>query len=336
MISDDMMVIDCLQVPKPSRERFLEWRNGGIDCVHITLAIWENARETLSVIGLWHRHFDEHGDLIAHASSARDITAIRASGRTAVIFGFQNTSPFEEDIDLIRIFHTLGVRIAQLTYNVQNAVGSGCWEDNSAGLSKFFGRKVVKEMNAVGMLIDISHCNERTGFDAIDCSERPIAITHGNPSEFVGYDIELDRRNKSTDQIHAVVAAGGMIGLSIYPKIMKDGSDCSLETFCQMIEWSVERFGIDHVALGSDWYAGHSVEAIDWWRAGRWARKSPLSVKSEFSDWPQWYRSCADTPVIFQALKTRGFSKEAIQKFAGENWLRFFKESFSPQEISAK
>ncbi|SVC33170.1 uncharacterized protein METZ01_LOCUS286024, partial [marine metagenome] len=228
MAINDILVIDCLQVPKPSRERFQEWHDGHIDCVHITLAIWENARDTLSAIGRWNRQFDEHSDLIAHATSVDDITTIKASDRTAVIFGFQNTSPFEDDLDLVRIFHKLGVRIAQLTYNVQNAVASGCWEDDSNGLSKFFGRNVVREMNTVGMLIDISHCNERTGFDAVECSERPIAITHGNPSEFVGLDIELNRRNKSTDQIHAVVDAGGIIGLSMYPKIMKDGSDCAL------------------------------------------------------------------------------------------------------------
>lgn len=71
----------------------------------------------------------------------------------------------------------------------------------------------------------------------------------------------------------------------MYPKIMKDGPNCTLETFCEMVEWSVERFGIDHVALGSDWYAGYRVEAINWWCAGRWARKSPLNIKSAFSDW---------------------------------------------------
>ena len=330
MPSSDMLVIDCLQHPNPHRDRYQEWRDGGIDCVHVTLAIWETARETLSVVGKWNRQFEEHGDLIAHANSADDILDIKASGRIAVIFGFQNTSPFEDDIDLVRVFHALGVRIAQLTYNVQNAVASGCWEDEDHGVSQFFGRNVLREMNDVGMIIDISHCGEKTSFDAVEHSQRPIAITHGNPSEFVGFDIELNRRNKSTDLIRAVVDAGGMIGLSMYPKIMKDGSNCTLDTFCDMVEWTVERFGIDHVALGSDWYAGHRVEMIDWWRAGRWARKSPLNVKSAFSDWPDWYRSCADTPVIFDALRDRGFSDEDVRKFAGENWLRFFREGFAP------
>lgn len=325
-----MLVIDCLQHPNPHRDRFQEWRDGGIDCVHITLAIWETARETLSVIGKWNRQFEENGDLIAHAKCADDILAIKASGRTAVVFGFQNTSPFEDDIDLVRIFHDLGVRIAQLTYNVQNNIASGCWEDEDHGVSKFFGRNVLKEMNDAGMVIDISHCGERTSFDAVELSERPIAITHGNPSEFVGFDIELNRRNKSTDLVKAVTQAGGMIGLSMYPKIMRDGSNCTLETFCEMVEWTAERFGIDHVALGSDYYAGYQVTSIDWWRAGRWARKSPLDVPSAFSAWPSWYRSCVDTPVIFETLKARGFSDEEVQNFAGENWLRFFAESFAP------
>ena len=103
-----MLLIDCLQVPKPTRNRFEEWRLGGIDCVHITLSIWENARETMSNIGKWNRALAANSDLVAQAETAQDIETIAASGRTAVIFGCQNTSLFEDDIDLISIFHKLG------------------------------------------------------------------------------------------------------------------------------------------------------------------------------------------------------------------------------------
>ena len=82
--------------------RFLEWREGDVGCVHVTLAIWENARETLTAIGTWNRMFADHADLVAPARSAEDIEAIRASGRTAVVLGFQNASPLEDDIELNR------------------------------------------------------------------------------------------------------------------------------------------------------------------------------------------------------------------------------------------
>ncbi len=326
----DLLLIDALQASKPSRDRFLEWREGGIDCVHITLAVWENARETLSVIGTWNRLFAANGDLIALATSAEEIEAISTSGRTAVIFGFQNASPLEDDIDLVQIFHSLGVRIIQLTYNVQNHVASGCWEDDDQGISQFYGRNVVREMNAVGMLIDISHCNEKTCFDAVQYSERPIAITHANPSEFVGFDIELNRRNMPTDLIKAVAEGGGVIGLSMYPKIMRGGSNSTLDDYCEMIEWTVERAGIDAVAFGTDFNTGHPVEAVTWWRAGRWARESPLKAPSVFSPWPEWFQSPTAFPGIIDALRGRGFSDVDVRKIAGENWLRLFRESFVP------
>ena len=324
----DMLLIDCLQVSKPSRERFLEWREGGVGCVHTTLAIWENARETLSVIGHWNRMFKDHSDLIALATSAEDVEAIAASGRTAVVLGFQNASPLEDDIDLVRIFHTLGIRIIQLTYNVQNHVASGCWEDEDHGISQFYGRNVIREMNEVGMLIDISHCGERTGFDAVKYSERPIAITHANPSGWVGFDIELNRRNKSDDLVREVTAGGGVIGLSMYPKIMRGGAGASLDDFCEMVEWTAERFGIDAVGFGTDFNTGHPPEAITWWRAGRWARSSP--VAGVLATWPSWFDSPLKFPGVIEALKDRGFSAEELAKIAGGNWLRLFRESFGP------
>lgn len=327
---DNLLIIDALQASKPSRDRFLEWREGGVGCVHVTLAIWENARETLGVIGHWNRLFTTSADLVALATSADEIEAIHASGRTAVVFGFQNTSPLEDDIDLIRIFHNLGVRIIQLTYNVQNHIASGCWEDDDHGISQFYGRNVIREMNAVGMLIDVSHCGERSSFEAVKYSERPIAITHGNPSAFVGPDIELNRRNKSTDLIKAVTEAGGVIGLGMYPKIMRGGSSATLDDFCDMVEWTAERMGIDTVAVGTDFYTGHPVEIVTWWRAGRWARESPLKAPSEFSLWPDWFRSPADFPRVIDALGRRGFSDEDVRKVAGGNWLRLFRDSFGP------
>ena len=327
MNNDRVLVIDCLQASKPSRERFQEWRQGGIGCVHVTLAVWENCRETLSVIGRWNRMFNDNDDLVALATSATDIEQIHASGRTAVVLGFQNTSPLEDDIDLVKIFHDLGVRIIQLTYNIQNHIASGCWEDDDHGISQFYGRNLIKEMNAVGMLIDVSHTGEKSSLDAAELSERPIAITHANPSGWVGFDIELNRRNKSDQLIKLVAEKGGVIGLSMYPKIMRGGSNATLDDFCEMVEYTVENFGIDAVGLGTDFNTGHPPEAITWWRAGRWARSSP--VKGVLATWPDWFSEPSAFPRLVQGLADRGFSDEDVNKIAGGNWLRLFAESFT-------
>lgn len=330
------LAIDALEYSRPSRERFEEWRAGGLACVHVTLAIWENARATLSVIASWHDLLREHDDLIALARSAEEIERISASGRTAVLFGFQNTAPFEDDLGLVRIFHTLGVRIAQLTYNVQNGVAGGCWEEHDSGLSSLYGRNLVREMNDVGMLIDLSHCGERTCLETIDFSERAVAITHANPAEFVGDDIELRGRTRSTAVLRSLVERGGVVGLSPYPRMAPGGSGITLDWFLDMVVWTVERLGVDHVGFGTDYYTDYPDEIVKWWRAGRWSRESPVPITGGLVRWPDWFSSPARFPVILEGLERRGFAPEDVAKLAGGNWLRLFEESFAPRRDVAE
>jgi microsomal dipeptidase-like Zn-dependent dipeptidase len=185
-------------------------------------------------------------------------------------------------------------------------------------------------MNRLGILIDISHCAERTCFDAIDLSARPIALTHANPAEFVGPDVELNRRNKSTALIRRLAERGGVIGLSMYPKIMRDGSDCTLDTFLDMMAWTANMVGVEAVGFGSDYYNGWPESEIKWWRAGRWSRESAVPITG-FSAWPDWFRSGADFPGILRGMQRRGFLPDEIAKIAGGNWLRLFRDSFAAQ-----
>ena len=179
------------------------------------------------------------------------------------------------------------------------------------------------------MLIDVSHCSNRTCFDALEYSSRPIAVTHANPAEFVGQEIELNRRNKSTEFLRKLAARNGVIGLSMYPKIMRGGSDCTLEAFLDMVIWTVDCIGIDAVGFGSDFYAGWPETAIKWWRAGRWSRESPIPIKG-FSAWPSWFTSPACYPRLVEALAARGLKPAEITKIVGGNWLRLFRDSFRP------
>ena len=159
---------------------------------------------------------------------------------------------------------------------------------------------------------------------------RLARITHANPSEFVGFDIELKKRNKPTNLIKLVVEKGGVIGLSVYPKIMRGGSNATLDNFCDMLEWTVDKFGINAVGFGTDYYTGYSEESIVWWRAGRWARESPLTIPNQFSPWPDWFQTPEDFTKLLEALSGRSFTDQAIALISGGNWLRLFRESFAP------
>jgi microsomal dipeptidase-like Zn-dependent dipeptidase len=328
-------VIDCLQSSKWERAHFKDWQAGGLSCVHITLSIWENARETLTVIGQWNRLFEQNSDLVALARSVEEIDAINKAGKVAVIFGFQNSSPLEDDIELVEIFHQLGVRIIQLTYNIQNNVAAGCWEDVDPGVSKVFGRNVIREMNRVGMLVDLSHTGPKSCLDAIELSEKPVAFTHANPAEFVGTDIELKRRTKTTEAVKLMAERGGVIGLSMYPKMTKGGSNSTLESFCDMVMWTADLVGIDAIGFGTDYYDGHPVSMIKWWRAGRFARESPVPIKGGLSEWPAWFKNPSHFQTVIEALRSRGLSEADLAKIAHGNWRRLFAQTFLPSGKSS-
>ena len=209
-------------------------RAGGVACVHVTIAYWENLRETIANVSAWQRRFERHADRLLHVRTAADVRRAQSEGKTGIVFGAQNCSPIEDDVGLVQIVHDLGLRFMQLSYNNQSLLATGCYEAEDPGLTRM-GRQVVREMNRVGLVVDMSHSAERSTLEAIDCSERPIAITHANPAFW-----HPALRNKSDDVLKALAESGGMLGLSLYPHHLKDGSDCSLESFCEMAARTAE------------------------------------------------------------------------------------------------
>ena len=320
------VVIDCLQYNRWDRDLFQKTRDGGVDVVHVTVSYWEDLRETLINISRWHRHFINHADLILPIKTAADVAEAKRTGRLGIVFGFQNCLPINDDLGLVQILHELGARFMQLSYNNQSLLATGCYEDDDPGSTRF-GRQVIQEMNRVGMVIDMSHSAERSTLHAMELSNRPIAITHANPEFF-----HPALRNKSTTVLKALGETQGMLGLSLYPFHLKNGSACTLESFCQMIEETVEVIGIDHLGIGSDLCQNWGYETLEWMRSGRWTFVADHGEGSaddqRWPDQPSWFQSSADMPNIQSGLEQRGFSAEDIGKVMGNNWLRFFDESF--------
>ena len=128
------MLIDNLQYANWSEKIFIQMVEGKVDAVHVTIAYHENFRETVLNIEQWNRWFEQYPDLIFQGKFASDVDRARESGRTAIFFGLQNPSPIEDDIGLVEILHTLGVRFMQLTYNNQSLLATGCYEDEDLSL----------------------------------------------------------------------------------------------------------------------------------------------------------------------------------------------------------
>ncbi len=322
-----MLIIDGLQYSNWSRKIFEQMREGGLDCVHVTIAYHETCVETLRNIGEWNRLFERHGDLIVKAGCAEAVLDAKKSNRTAVVFGFQNCSPVEDDYQLVEIFHALGVRFMQLSYNNQSLLATGCYEQNDSGITRF-GRQVIREMNRVGMVIDMSHSAERSTLEAIEVSDRPIAITHANPSSF-----EPALRNKSDTVLKALGQSGGMLGFSLYPFHLKRGSDCTLQEFCNMVADTASLIGIDHIGIGSDLCQEQPDSVVTWMRNGRWSKATDYGEgTASNAGWPaqpEWFRNATHFSSIIKGLEQTGFASEDIEKVMGLNWLRFFRKSFT-------
>ena len=324
-----MYRIDNLQYANWSEKIFRQMREGGLDAVHVTIAYHENFRETVLNMEQWNRWFEQFPDLIVQGRSAADVRHAHETGRTAIFFGFQNPSPIEDDIGLVEILHDLGARFMQLTYNNQSLLATGCYEDEDTGLTRM-GKQVVREMNRVGLVVDMSHSADRSTIEAADFSERPIAITHANPHAW-----QPALRNKRYEVIRAVTSNGGMLGFSLYPHHLKDKSACTLASFCQMIADTAEKFGAEHLCIGSDLCQDQPDSVVEWMRVGRWTKEIDYGEGSAaapgFPPMPDWYQDNRDFGNIAQGLADVGFSQAEIEGVMGDNWLRFYELNFGPK-----
>jgi len=321
------MFIDGLQYCNWSEKIFKQWRASNLTAVHVTISYHEQFRETVSNFEQWNSWFEKHPSLIMPAFYAEDVETASKQNKTAVIFGFQNPSPIEDDIGLVEILHRLGGRFMQLSYNNQSLLATGCYEENDPGITRM-GKEVIKEMNRVGMVVDMSHSSEKSTFEAIELSSRPIVISHANPSFW-----HPAKRNKSDEIIKELSNSNGMLGFSLYPHHLNNSTQCSLEDFCSMIARTADLIGIDHIGFGSDLCQDQPDSIVEWMRVGKWTKEMDYGEGSAsnpgFPDMPDWFRDNRDWHNIIEGLKKHGFSNDEINKIKGENWLSFFRKSFN-------
>lgn len=326
---NDLIVIDGLQYSNWNRSIFKQLQEGGVTMVHVTIVYHEQIRETLLRIGEWNRQFEANSDLIMPVRSTDDIRLAKKLGKVGIMFGAQNCSSIEDDIGMVEIMRELNLMIMQLTYNNQSLLACGCYEAVDSGVTRF-GKQVIKEMNRVGMVIDMSHSAERSTLEAIDISERPIVISHANPNSF-----HEAKRNKSDTVLKALGESGGLLGFSLYPFHLKNGSDCTLDDFCDMVASTADLMGIDSIGIGTDLCQEQPLSILEWMRNGRWSKVKDYGEGSKSNaDWPKplaWFRDSRDFPNITKGLQARGFESEDIAKVMGLNWLNFLDEGLKPQ-----
>jgi len=315
--------IDNLQYCKWSREIFQINRDAGLDAIHVTVVYHEDYDEFLKRVNEWDVHFKQNSDLIFHGKNYKDIEKAKSENKTAIFFGFQNCSPIEDDIGLVEKVHEHGCRFMQLTYNNQSLLATGCYEKNDSGVTNF-GKEAIREMNRVGIVIDMSHSAEKSTFDAIELSEKPIAITHANPSFWY-----KALRNKSTDLLKALADNKGILGLSLYAHHLKDSTNCKLESFCEMAAKTAEIMGVKNIGIGSDLCLNQPDSVVEWMRNGTWTKTKNFGEGSKkkpgFPKQPDWFEDARGFKNLEIGLKKIGFNQTEVEGILGNNWYNFYK-----------
>jgi membrane dipeptidase len=324
-----------IRVSPAARNQYLDlWRRSGVTVAcgtfsgaHRMSGAFDRASEAIARGYLF---VDALGGALRIARRAADIERIYRDGAYGIVIDFQNTTPFGDDLSRVDYFYNLGLRMVQLTYNLRNLVGDGCTEAHQGGLS-YFGREMVQRLNEARILVDVSHCSEQVGWDAMRISTAPIVVSHSASKAVCYHD-----RGKTDELAKAVADHGGYFGVVIVPGFIADSAEATLDDFARHIEHLVDVMGIDHVGIGTD-KAGpgpgtesivqypdsmprHRQGSFDW--AGFRLKEHRLTPEFHLKG----YRDFGDWPNLTVELAQRGFNEEELRKVLGLNFLRVFRE----------
>ncbi len=293
-----------------------EYRGSGIDVMHHAAAFYgPRARgEVLGYLAGWQGFAARNSEVFCVIGVAQDLDRAKALGKVGVIMGVQNADHFHS-VEDVKYFHQLGQRCAQLTYNTQNHLGTGGTERVDSGLSDY-GVAIVKAMNEAGMLVDVSHCGDRTTLDAIEASAKPIAITHSNCRALNNHP-----RLKTDEAIRKLAAKGGVMGITGVRNFIRDREPTTVEHMVDHIDHVAKLVGIEHVGIGSDAdLNGYDDMPADQLKMLRGLYKSSYAFQDKLDT------DGFDPPKkiydLTEALVRRGYSDSDIELVLGGNFRR--------------
>ena len=321
---DNSIVFDALNTSNwESSNVYESLSQGNVTAINATIVIWENYQQTIDAIERWQQRFASQSNTLLKALSTSDIEEAKLSQKTGVILGWQNATPIENNLNNLAVFYELGVRIIQLTYNERNLLGNGCYERRDEGLSHF-GVDAVKEMNDLGILIDLSHCGDQTCYDAIELSEKPVSITHSNSRDFFAHP-----RNKPKEMIKLLAEKGGVIGANAFPPFLPKGFDSTISDYIDAIEDLVDKVGVDHVGIGTDFTQDQSNKWMDelFYQQGTKPKKRLKPYPNPVHH-PEGLENPSKLSNVAIELSNRGYSTQDIGKILGGNWMRLLKETW--------
>jgi membrane dipeptidase len=286
----------------------------GVKMQSITLAGDDHGPlDALHLVSWARSYITSHPDKYVLVERVADVDRAMAEGKMAVGLHFEGTRPFDRNLELIETFHKLGIRQTIMAFNAPNCAGGGCALPDG-GLTAY-GRSVLKEMERVGMSIDISHTGERTSFDIIEASTRPVVSSHSNAAA-----IHPHMRNLSDDLAKACVATGGVLGLSGGSDYMGDHL-ARPETLFRHIDHYTSLVGADNVGLGLG--IVNEAEPMNDFARSR-PDEWPMATDP---NWPGFrYLGAGQIPDLVALMLDHGYSDADCLGILGGNWRRVCKE----------
>ncbi|HEY6942774.1 dipeptidase [Dokdonella sp.] len=334
----DALVVDaCASPGRPEREphpldaaELADIRAGGVTAINFTVgsvgSYDDDFEQTLRSIAFWDAQVAAHPDALLKVVRGAQLDEAKRSGRLGIVFGFQDTTMYGENLERFDVFHDLGVRIVQLTYNRRNLVGDGCLEPGNAGLSRF-GLELVARINERSALVDLSHCGQRTTREGILASRRPVAITHSGCAAVAG-----SPRNKRDEELRLLAERGGVVGIYVMPYLRTQGQ-VQADDVIRHLEHALDVCGEDHVGIGTDGTtsgveitAAYKKQFAD--EIAERARRG-IAAPGERAD-SFTFAPDLNTPTRFERLalllSQRGHSDARIEKVLGANFARLFRD----------
>lgn len=310
-------IFDLLDGSRTTPEYVEQALAHGVTAIHITVNNFSTVnplptlRDSLSELAAVRAHYHRMRDLVHVIETADDFDTAERSGKLGVVFGYQNVPDVGRKVQLLELFHALGVRVIQIAHNVRNIYADGCAEPNDAGLSSL-GLELVSELNRLGIVIDLSHTGDRSAIEAARASKHPVTATHANCLAVCN-----NVRNKGDAALQAIRDSGGVLGICYLPPIVRQGVKPSHADVIAHVQHAVRLMGAQHVAIGTDFILGQPAE-----------RYQEFMKKPEvYGTWPWRYpvEDLADQQRFLEALLASGLSEADVSAIARDNALRVFK-----------
>jgi membrane dipeptidase len=249
-------------------------------------------------------------------TTAEDFERVRKENKLGIILAIQGGNPIKEDLALLRTFHRLGIRMMNLTANLRNQISDSCMDRTNGGLSDF-GVTVVKEMNQIGMVIDIAQLSQKGCHDVFELTNQPVIASNSNAATLCNHP-----RNLDDSVINLLGANGGVMGIHCLPAFLRNDSQASIEDMIKHIDYVVSLIGVDHVGLGPDLLEEWPKETYD----SIWGEGQILGGQKITFDYPKGFESLTNIPDLQQMLLDSGYSKDDVGKILGGNLIRVFRQ----------